>query len=440
MRLYKSNPHYVEFRGKPVLLVGSGEHYGAVMNRAFDMSTYLKTVAAAGLNQVRLFSGVYRERPGSHGIEDNTLAPAESDFVCPWRKKASGKYDLESWDEAYFNRLLGFINDAGRCDVAVELVLFCFWYGADFWALSPMHPGNTVQGLGPLDHERLHRLLGNDLLLAQKRMVDKLVNETVRFDNVYYEICNEPYSRHDHSSDLEWQHHMIDVVCEAGCHQGIDPFISLNYQNRTLRIDDCHPRVGIVNFHYALPDAVKENYHLCRVIADDETGFKGQADAPYRKELWSFVIAGGGAVSHLDYSFTAAHPDGTAVVRGNTPGYGSSDLRAQLGFMRRYLESKEVWRLEPHSEIIATSEPTSVGLNVLGEAGRLYLLYLPESQQQNTLPLLLPRGGYEVRWLSPVEQRAVSEQTIDHTGSQVRLPVPAGYDDLVLEVARVLER
>ena len=41
MRLYPANPHYVEFRGRPVLMVGSGEHYGAVLNTDFDYLPYL---------------------------------------------------------------------------------------------------------------------------------------------------------------------------------------------------------------------------------------------------------------------------------------------------------------------------------------------------------------------------------------------------------------
>jgi hypothetical protein len=46
LRLHPQNPHYFEFGGKPVVLVTSGEHYGAVLNRAFDYAKYLDALQA----------------------------------------------------------------------------------------------------------------------------------------------------------------------------------------------------------------------------------------------------------------------------------------------------------------------------------------------------------------------------------------------------------
>jgi len=34
--LHPENPHYFSYKGKPTVLITSGEHYGAVMNRDFD--------------------------------------------------------------------------------------------------------------------------------------------------------------------------------------------------------------------------------------------------------------------------------------------------------------------------------------------------------------------------------------------------------------------
>ncbi len=35
------NPSYYSYRGKPLLIVSSGEHYGAVVNEDFDWRRYL---------------------------------------------------------------------------------------------------------------------------------------------------------------------------------------------------------------------------------------------------------------------------------------------------------------------------------------------------------------------------------------------------------------
>jgi len=75
LALHPDNPHYFLFRGKPAVLLGSTEHYGAVLNGDFDFAPYLEELQSKGINLTRTFSGVYREVPGSFNIKDNTLAP-----------------------------------------------------------------------------------------------------------------------------------------------------------------------------------------------------------------------------------------------------------------------------------------------------------------------------------------------------------------------------
>src|SRR5579884_953171 len=112
LALHPDNPHYFLFRGKPAVLVGSGEHYGAVLNLDFDYARYLDALQADGLNHTRTFVGTYREVPGSFKITDNTLAPQPNRFACPWARSdqpgyfdGGNKFDLSRWDDAFFRRL-----------------------------------------------------------------------------------------------------------------------------------------------------------------------------------------------------------------------------------------------------------------------------------------------------------------------------------------------
>ena len=86
LRLHPQNPHYFLFRGKPTVLVTSGEHYGAVVNLDFKYDVYLDALAADGLNLTRLFVGSYLEKPGDFGIRFNTLAPAPGRAITPWAR------------------------------------------------------------------------------------------------------------------------------------------------------------------------------------------------------------------------------------------------------------------------------------------------------------------------------------------------------------------
>ncbi|RPI43201.1 MAG: hypothetical protein EHM46_04325, partial [Bacteroidetes bacterium] len=95
VRLCPSNPRYLEYRGRPVVLVTSAEHYGALLNAGFDYKRYLETLGREGFNYTRIFSGSYLEPSDNiFGIEKNTLAPWPGDYVSPWME-VDGRYDLE---------------------------------------------------------------------------------------------------------------------------------------------------------------------------------------------------------------------------------------------------------------------------------------------------------------------------------------------------------
>src|SRR5258708_6530869 len=69
LALHPDNPHYFLWRGKPAVLVTSGEHYRAVLNRDFDYAKYLETLAADRLNLTRTFPGCYAEPQKAFNIE-----------------------------------------------------------------------------------------------------------------------------------------------------------------------------------------------------------------------------------------------------------------------------------------------------------------------------------------------------------------------------------
>jgi hypothetical protein len=57
LALHPDNPRYFLFRGKPTVLVTSGEHYGAVLNLDFDYVRYLDALAKAARDDPRVRAG-----------------------------------------------------------------------------------------------------------------------------------------------------------------------------------------------------------------------------------------------------------------------------------------------------------------------------------------------------------------------------------------------
>ncbi|MEJ2010533.1 MAG: cellulase family glycosylhydrolase [Acidobacteriota bacterium] len=211
-----ANPHYFLFRGRPTVLITSTEHYGAVMNLDFDYPLYLNRLHEQGFNLTRLFSGVYVENPTAFHIARNTLAPAPLRFICPWARSTQpgyagggNKFDLRTWDPAYFRRLKDFVTQAGKRGIVVEMVLFCPYYGDSQWNLSPVKASNNIQGIGELPRTKALTLHNGPLLAIQDAMVRKIVTELHNFDNVYYEVCNEPYFG---GVTLAWQNHIVETI------------------------------------------------------------------------------------------------------------------------------------------------------------------------------------------------------------------------------------
>ncbi|HYG36884.1 MAG TPA: hypothetical protein VEC99_18975, partial [Clostridia bacterium] len=300
LALHPENPHYFRFRGKPTVLITSGEHYGAVLNLDFNYVKYLDALKRDGLNNTRTWAGAYCEPPGAFNIASNTLAPLPERFICPWARSdqpgyANGgnKFDLNRWDPAYFKRLKDFMTQASKRGVIVEMNLFCPFYEESMWVLSPMNAANNINGIGTVARTNVYTLDKHGGLLAiQESMVRKIVTELKGFDNLYYEICNEPYFG---GVTLEWQHHIATVIAETEKELGVRHLISQNIANDKAKVEKPHPAVSIFNFHYATPpDTVAMNYGLNKVIGDNETGFRGTNDSVYRMEGWDFIVAGGG--------------------------------------------------------------------------------------------------------------------------------------------------
>lgn len=459
IRQHPENPHYLLFRGQPVVLVTSGEHYGAVVNPDFNFRRYLSTLAADGLNYTRIFTGAYIESPGAFGIRNNTLAPDGARFLAPWGRSpipgyrgGGNRFDLERWDEAYFNRLQDFMVAASELGIIVEVTLFSSYYG-DF-AGSPLHPDNHINGVAaPPDERQVQTLDNAGLLVHQERLVRKLVQELNGFDNVFFEIQNEPWAdrpvtvmpinpflldwrnewknRVDLADEasLRWQQRIAEVIRDEESRLPNQHLIAQNFCNFRYPLGEVPPAVSILNFHYAYPEAVAWNYGLDRVIGFDESGFSGSSDEVYRTQAWSFLLSGGGIFNHLDYSFYVGAEDGRG--QNQAPGGGSPELRRQLGVLSRYLHSFDFLRMRPDcGAVVHASHAVAY---CLAEPGRQYAVYL-RGRGPTELRLALPGGSYRAQWIAPETGSVLGAEDLVHPGGEAVLRSPTFEVDVALDL------
>ena len=398
----------------------------------------MATLAADGLNLTRTFPGEYVEPAGAFKIERNTLAPAAGKLICPWaRSKMPGyvnggsRFDLDRWDDAFFQRLKDFVTQADKHGIVVELNLFTPMYEDAQWNYSPMKGSNNVNGIGKVGKHAVYTTDKEPALFAvQEAMTRKIVTELNGFDNLYYEICNEPYFG---GVTRTWHDRITDVIVATEKSLPKKHLISWNVANDYAKVKDPHPAISIINFHYARPAAVTDNLGLKKVLGLNETGFKGTGDDYYRMQAWEFLVAGGGLYNNLDYSFCVGHEDGTFAVKDPTPGGGGPKLRKQLRHMAEFLGRFDFVRMKPMPTVVKGRVAKQVGFQVLAEPGKQYAIYL-RSVKNVALQVELPEGKYQGEWLDAVTGKQIPIPVLDHRGGVALLRAPELAQDGALRL------
>ena len=418
LALHPKNTRYFLYQDKPTVLVTSAEHYGLLLNTDYDYEKYFDELSACGLNHSRVFNGTYREAVGSFKITNNPLAPTDDAFAAPWQRVAkkhrdgSPIFDLTKWNQSYFSRLKDIVRAAADRGIVLELTLFSPMYTPEIWDINPMNVRNNVNKVGDCGSNQLLDGKDKELVKVQTAFAQKMVVELLPFENVYIEICNEPYFG---GVTDAWQRKIIDAVVQKQKELGCRKLISVNVANKSKKIVDPHSAISIFNFHYCHPPVVlNDNAHITTVIGENETGFRGRADMLYRTEGWDFLVAGGALYNNLDYSFSPSTPNGT-LTEFTSPGGGSRALREQLGILKKTFDALPMLKLKPLATDRVSTSDKLVASAICSEDGSddgHYLVYvhvkLPSKMKEQpidqyrqtvsgaTIKIDLPVGSYEV--------------------------------------------
>jgi hypothetical protein len=378
----------------------------------------------------------------------------------PWaRSEESGyaaggnKFDLEKWDDAYFDRLNGFIEQARKLGIIVEVTIFCSMYTDENWSINPFNPVNNVNELQIDDYRKINTIDNGPFMAVQTRLVQTIVRELNQYPNLFYEIQNEPWgdqrvetsfpntrvtgrrnqrlARTGPVTDAAdaWEAKIAELIQET---EGTLPnkhLIAQNFGNQGHPIESVSPRISILNFHYAWPDAVTWNYGWDRVIGFDESGFAGPDDDVYRAQAWRFMLSGGGLFNSLDYSFYVGKEDGTGP--NTAGGGGSSKLRKQLAILSRLLHSLNLVTLQPDCRFVKLAPGCVV--HGLSDPGKQYVAFiegtLPDAIQLNLLP-----GSYQGEWIDVFGNEEAVSWNIERADELLSVAPPKFGNEIALRI------
>ncbi|UVI33033.1 glycoside hydrolase family 5 protein [Paenibacillus spongiae] len=482
IRIHPDNPKLFEFRGKPLVLLCATEHYGAVMNRPFDYASYLKDAYDKQQTLTRLFV-LFRELQSAMNPY-STCKPESPDYIAPFARSGQGKaldgqplYDLDQWNPEFFERLHGFMSMAAEYGIVVELVLLSNTYGPDVWALNPLNAKNNTNGTEEIEWPDYMSLRHPQLRRRQLDHVRKIVEETNKYDNLIYEICNEPGgavaadARNPAPSEVnEWQaeiartirdtearlpnKHLI-VGQEAFTYTPWEQSSDLSFRGELFDTVNIHPLPNTTydGKAYHMGEFMSKQLKLrpfrdyCLAVYGerkplnmDEDNIASQYKDPdgwtiHRKRAWTALLSGA-HYDVIDFSIINYCPTGTPQSQQH--------LRSWMRNLSAFVHSIDLLNARPLSSLV-TRAPEHVLEIVFGVEGKDIAIYLADERELNEgtgepvrggkLALALPQSEYSAVFYSPVS--GLYSPAVTVRGGDLVLDLPEFQHDVLVRLTLI---
>ena len=203
------NPHYFQYKGKPVLLITSDHHYGAVIDRDFDFAKFLNYLGDNGMNLTRIYPGGYFEIPDEF-LKDNPLGPHAGRQILPWAKSTeagasptlaeAGPALLQIRPRQMESRILRSTEGVRRTGETERYHRRNRFLQSDVrseLARDASFHRNNIQNVGRYEGKDFYLFSSDDarnadVMARQAAYIAKITQELNEYDNVIFDICDEP--------------------------------------------------------------------------------------------------------------------------------------------------------------------------------------------------------------------------------------------------------
>ena len=457
----------------------ASEHYGSVMNRPFDFEKDLDDAAAHKMTLTRTFL-LFRELQSARN-PSSPCKPESPDYIAPFPRTAQGR----RWTGNLFT-----ISTSGTRNILNGFIDFWMpprgaasWWNSLFSA-TPMHhkygsdpfrAENNKQHIGKVEWPEYLSLKEPELVRRQSAYARKIIDETSGYDNVYYEICNEPggaVEGHIPPADVDaWQMEMGRVIRDEMLRLNRPHLISgqqaftyspkfrfpLNetYSQTLFDIVNVHPLPdtdfggslyqlgGFMSKQLTLPELTR----FCRAVYSrkkptilDEDNTASMYRDPvgwtiHRKRAWTALL-NGDHYDYIDFSITVGSESGTAMSR--------SHLRTWFQHLSEFMSSFDFVHSAPAPDWVRQI-PADVTVAALAVNGQDYAAYLADNREVTeaaagqpiggSVKLALPAGRFLVSLYSPVSGESSPGLELEDGAT---LTLPPFTQDIVIRARRLM--
>ena len=441
-----------------------------------DFDEYLKFLKEHGHNFIRLWRWEQFKSQAAGGNYHLCMTPQ------PWARTSTGeakdgkpKFDLDSFDQTYFDRLRERVIAAGKEGIYVAVMLF------DGWALHlspapdnveghPFHAANNINGISItsiVDYQVLP--LDPRVQAYQEAFIRKVVDTVQDLPNVLYEVANESSGGGvvdkqfaealglgeppDWGDSTQWQYWVIKTVKQYEQQKGYtkhpigmtmqfpvpeqtkvnDPlynspadWISPGYDDKIFASGG-HPMApgSPPSRWFADPPANDGR----KVVITDTDHYSPQGDALW---AWKSFLRGHYPIL-MDYGIIAGvtPPDPSAGSPGVPPYAAFEAARYAMGNTLNYAQKMNLIAMEPYTDLSSTGF-------MLANPGEEYLVLQP-TVTTDPFTVMLEAGTYAVEWFSvnSREIKSSSEMTVKIDGDNSFLPPFEDTGPVVLYIKKI---
>jgi hypothetical protein len=401
IRPYDGNPTYWQYQSKPLLLLGGSDqdnlfnHPNIAPN---GLEAHLDLLVSVGGNYVR-----------------NTMSSRDEGNLWPhYRDPETGRYDLDRFSEAYWQRFRDFLEMTRRRDIIVQIEVFDrFDYARDPWDRNPFNPKNninyTADEIGLPEQITTHpgqrenpffrslpELEDNPRLLAwQETMVGEMLSISLEYGHVLYCISNET------NDSEQWSRHWAQFIRRKAseAHRGVEVtemWDAWDLSHAMHRRTFDHPDL------YSFVDISQNNHQVGQTHWDNMQTARRLVANPPRPVNNTKIYGGtphGGSLLQGTHKMWHNVLGGCASSRFHRPtsGAGLSELaQRHLQSVRMFTDELNVFVAEPDNGLLSNRAENEA--YCAADPGRQYAVYFPDGGAV-TLDVSAAQGLLEVRWL-----------------------------------------
>ncbi|MEK6775017.1 MAG: RICIN domain-containing protein [Bdellovibrionota bacterium] len=398
--------------GKPTFFLGMDSQQ-LVADPNVNYIAVLDKLAAMRMNKVRIWIDCYF---------------GSGSYYHPW-VLSNGKFNLDVWNQTYWNELKKMAAAANARGIIVELSIFDAYPGqAIWWARKGGHAWNkafNVNGVFSTNSQGTffpqfmdlnyteRSTSGKTLKDYQQALVDKVLTELGGFSNVYFEIMNEFPGVFNQTNcggvpcinlAQVWQNYWINYI-NARSTRLISAHVHQDSGAHTIGLQYFwdNPNLDILNFHFYNSDPNKISALMNpaqrkgKILQQNESLHFWKPEAPNGvpaviREIWSSFMMGGHYSVYLDEDGQMNLPGWSQVAQSTKMIRDFSD-RFDLGKM----SPVDANGIEYDSQIVKQGLLNSGWQVLANPSGLEYAVYFWNGTSGD-IRMNLPSGSYNFTW------------------------------------------